>query len=127
MGDEGRAPRLRAMAEPPLTERDLHRYIAPVVGPDDERVFTDSGIEVERVYEAGDLAPGLGDEVQAMKAGLLEVAHIVVVNKGDRESADATASPNPPGRSTSTYAVSTASTAKALPRRSSQFFTSGRT
>lgn len=36
------------------------------------------------------VAPGLGDEVQAMKAGLLEVAHIVVVNKGDRESADTT-------------------------------------
>jgi LAO/AO transport system kinase len=31
------------------------------------------------------VAPGLGDEVQAMKSGLLEVAHIVVVNKGDRE------------------------------------------
>ncbi len=37
------------------------------------------------------VAPGLGDEVQAMKAGLLEVAHIVVVNKGDRDSADSTA------------------------------------
>lgn len=36
------------------------------------------------------VAPGLGDEVQAMKAGLLEVAHIVVVNKGDRVNADAT-------------------------------------
>ncbi len=36
------------------------------------------------------VAPGLGDEVQAMKAGLLEVTHIVVVNKGDRESADMT-------------------------------------
>ncbi|MBI3809700.1 MAG: methylmalonyl Co-A mutase-associated GTPase MeaB [Nitrospirae bacterium] len=34
------------------------------------------------------VAPGWGDEVQAMKAGLLEVAHIVVVNKGDREGAD---------------------------------------
>jgi LAO/AO transport system kinase len=34
------------------------------------------------------VAPGLGDEIQAMKAGLLEVAHIVVVNKGDREGAD---------------------------------------
>jgi len=34
------------------------------------------------------VVPGLGDEVQAMKAGLLEVAHIVVVNKGDREGAD---------------------------------------
>jgi len=36
------------------------------------------------------VAPGLGDEVQAMKAGLLEVAHIVVVNKGDHPGADAT-------------------------------------
>lgn len=36
------------------------------------------------------VAPGLGDEVQAMKAGLYEVAQIVVVNKGDRENADAT-------------------------------------
>lgn len=34
------------------------------------------------------VAPGLGDEIQAMKAGLLEIAHIVVVNKGDREGAD---------------------------------------
>jgi LAO/AO transport system kinase len=36
------------------------------------------------------VAPGLGDEVQAMKAGLLEVAHIVVVNKGDLAGADTT-------------------------------------
>ncbi|MBQ26747.1 MAG: methylmalonyl Co-A mutase-associated GTPase MeaB [Nitrospiraceae bacterium] len=36
------------------------------------------------------VAPGLGDEVQAMKAGLFEIAHIVVVNKGDREGADTT-------------------------------------
>jgi len=28
-------------------------------------------------------APGLGDEIQAIKAGLLEVADIIVVNKGD--------------------------------------------
>jgi LAO/AO transport system kinase len=34
------------------------------------------------------VAPGLGDEVQAMKAGLLEVAHIVVLNKGDLAGAD---------------------------------------
>jgi LAO/AO transport system kinase len=36
------------------------------------------------------VAPGLGDEVQAMKAGLLEVADIVVVNKSDLAGADAT-------------------------------------
>ena len=36
------------------------------------------------------VAPNLGDEVQAMKAGLLEVAHIIVVNKGDLPGADDT-------------------------------------
>jgi LAO/AO transport system kinase len=33
-------------------------------------------------------APEMGDEVQAIKAGLLEVADIVAVNKGDRPGAD---------------------------------------
>jgi LAO/AO transport system kinase len=36
------------------------------------------------------LNPGAGDAVQAAKAGLLEVADIVVVNKADREGADQT-------------------------------------
>ncbi|MEX1344715.1 MAG: methylmalonyl Co-A mutase-associated GTPase MeaB [Candidatus Limnocylindrales bacterium] len=33
-------------------------------------------------------APEMGDEIQAMKAGLLEVADLVVVNKSDRPGAD---------------------------------------
>src|SRR6185295_18283350 len=37
-------------------------------------------------------APEMGDEVQAIKAGLLEVADVVVVNKGDRPGAGRTAS-----------------------------------
>ncbi len=36
------------------------------------------------------LNPGAGDAVQAAKAGLLEVADIVVVNKADRDGADQT-------------------------------------
>ncbi len=36
--------------------------------------------------------PGWGDEVQAAKAGLLEIADIFVVNKADRPGADATVS-----------------------------------
>ncbi len=36
-------------------------------------------------------APEMGDEVQALKAGLLEVADLVVVNKSDRPGADRTA------------------------------------
>lgn len=34
------------------------------------------------------LAPGLGDDIQAMKAGLLEVADILIVNKADCPGAD---------------------------------------
>lgn len=34
------------------------------------------------------LAPGLGDDIQAMKAGLLEVADLLVVNKADLRGAD---------------------------------------
>jgi LAO/AO transport system kinase len=34
------------------------------------------------------MVPGLGDEVQAIKAGLLEVADLFAVNKADREGAD---------------------------------------
>lgn len=34
------------------------------------------------------LAPGLGDGVQAAKAGILEVADVIVVNKADRDGAD---------------------------------------
>lgn len=36
-------------------------------------------------------APGLGDEIQAVKAGILEIAHILVVNKADLPRADVTA------------------------------------
>jgi LAO/AO transport system kinase len=34
------------------------------------------------------LVPGLGDEVQALKAGLVEIADLFVVNKADREGSD---------------------------------------
>jgi LAO/AO transport system kinase len=36
-------------------------------------------------------APGLGDDIQAIKAGITEIADIFVVNKADREGADSTA------------------------------------
>jgi len=48
--------------------------------------------EVE-VVEIADLVlvvlpPGLGDDIQAIKAGILEIADIFVINKADREGAD---------------------------------------
>ncbi len=36
-------------------------------------------------------APGFGDDIQAIKAGILEIADILVVNKADRDGANATA------------------------------------
>src|ERR671918_2191467 len=37
--------------------------VAPVVGPDDPRRFTDSGIEIEPVYHGDDIAPGLEERL----------------------------------------------------------------
>ncbi|GAA2508145.1 methylmalonyl Co-A mutase-associated GTPase MeaB [Winogradskya humida] len=36
------------------------------------------------------LAPGMGDAIQAVKAGILEIADVFVINKADRPGADAT-------------------------------------
>ncbi|MFO0678886.1 MAG: methylmalonyl Co-A mutase-associated GTPase MeaB [Polyangiaceae bacterium] len=36
------------------------------------------------------MAPGMGDEVQAIKAGIMETADVFAVNKADRDGADAT-------------------------------------
>ncbi|MGH9443913.1 MAG: methylmalonyl Co-A mutase-associated GTPase MeaB [Thermoanaerobaculia bacterium] len=51
--------------------------------------------EVDIVRAADSIAvvvvPGLGDDVQALKAGILEIADLFVVNKADREGADRTA------------------------------------
>ena len=34
------------------------------------------------------LVPGMGDDIQALKAGILEIADLFVINKADREGAD---------------------------------------
>ena len=36
------------------------------------------------------VVPGLGDDIQAIKAGILEIADVFAVNKADREGADRT-------------------------------------
>ena len=49
-------------------------------------------IEVVRVVDTVALVtvPGLGDDIQAIKAGVLEIADVLVVNKADRPGADET-------------------------------------
>ncbi len=52
-----------------------------------------SETEIARVADLSVVvcAPGLGDELQAIKAGILEIADVLVVNKADRADADQTA------------------------------------
>jgi LAO/AO transport system kinase len=51
-------------------------------------------VDVMRVAETVIVVsvPGLGDDVQALKAGILEIADVHVVNKADRDGADRTQS-----------------------------------
>src|SRR5687768_11754174 len=42
-----------------MATRPEHRTIAPIVGPDDPRRFTDSGIDVEQLYDEDDLPEAL--------------------------------------------------------------------
>ena len=48
-----------------VTRREPKPTIAPVVGPDDPRRFTDSGIEVETVYGPDDVGPDLAERLGA--------------------------------------------------------------
>jgi LAO/AO transport system kinase len=47
-------------------------------------------VDISRVVDTSTviLIPGMGDEIQMMKAGILEVADIFVINKADRDGAD---------------------------------------
>jgi methylmalonyl-CoA mutase N-terminal domain/subunit len=56
-------PKAEENGSPSAIDEDDARYIAPLVGPDDERVFTDSGIEIEPIYEEGDVAAGLSERL----------------------------------------------------------------
>ena len=51
-----------------------------------------SEVEIIRVAQTVVVvhAPGLGDEIQAIKAGIMEIADVFVVNKADRDNANKT-------------------------------------
>src|SRR6201992_3945147 len=46
-----------------MATADENRTIAPIVGPDDPRHFTDSGIEIGQLYDEHDLPPDLGQRL----------------------------------------------------------------
>jgi methylmalonyl-CoA mutase, N-terminal domain len=52
-----------AKADPQGGGGDLSRTIAPLLGPDDRRVFTDSGIEIKPLYGEGDVGPDLRERL----------------------------------------------------------------
>jgi LAO/AO transport system kinase len=69
-----------------LDAAGFNRLLVETVGVGQAEVDIASTAHTTIVVEA----PGLGDEVQAIKAGVLEVADILAVNKADREGADKT-------------------------------------
>lgn len=69
-----------------LDAAGFERVIIETVGAGQSEVEIASTAHTTLVVEA----PGFGDEVQAIKAGLLEIADIFAVNKADREGADRT-------------------------------------
>lgn len=69
-----------------LDAAGFERVIIETVGVGQSEVEIASTAYTTIVIEA----PGLGDEVQAIKAGILEIADIFAVNKADREGADRT-------------------------------------
>jgi methylmalonyl-CoA mutase, N-terminal domain len=62
LADTVRSPD-RILGAPMATRPDQKPSIAPIVGPDDERRFTDSGIEVKVRYDAGDVEPNLEERL----------------------------------------------------------------
>ncbi len=69
-----------------LDAAGFDRIIIETVGVGQAEVAIASTAHTTLVIEA----PGLGDEVQAIKAGILEIADILAVNKADRPGADRT-------------------------------------
>ena len=60
------------------------RVLVETVGVGQDEVDVVKAVDVNAVV----CVPGLGDSVQAIKAGVLEIADLLVVNKADREGAD---------------------------------------
>jgi len=91
MASRGHAGGLAATSTAAATVLDAAGFdvvLLETVGTGQSEVEVAAAADTTVVLEA----PEMGDEVQAIKAGLLEVADIVVVNKGDRPGAQRTAS-----------------------------------
>ena len=72
----------RSCSTPPASDVVLIETVG--VGQDEVDIVRTADVSIVT------LVPGAGDEVQALKAGIMEIADIFVVNKADREGADRT-------------------------------------
>ena len=66
------------------TRRATTRVLIETVGVGQDEVEVSAPAHTTVVV----LVPGMGDDVQAIKAGIMEIADIFVINKADREGAD---------------------------------------
>ena len=85
-GSLGGLARATADAIAVLDAAGFDRILVETVGVGQAEVDIAGAAHTTIVVEA----PGLGDEVQAIKAGVLEIADLFAVNKADREGADHT-------------------------------------
>lgn len=69
-----------------LDAAGFHWVLVETVGVGQDEVEIVSTVDTVAVV----VVPGLGDDIQAMKAGVMEIADLFVLNKSDREGADRT-------------------------------------
>ena len=69
-----------------LDAMGYHRILIETVGVGQDEVEVMKAAHTTVVITV----PGLGDDIQAIKAGILEIADVLCVNKSDREGADRT-------------------------------------
>lgn len=85
-GSLGGLARATAAAIKVLDAAGYDKILVETVGAGQAEVDVASAAHTTLVIEA----PGMGDDVQAIKAGILEIADILVVNKADKPGADHT-------------------------------------
>src|SRR5690606_20286164 len=89
MANRGRLGGLARATDDAITLLDaagFDKIIVETVGAGQSEVEIANTAQTTVVIEV----PGMGDDIQAIKAGVLEIADLFVVNKADREGADAT-------------------------------------
>ena len=80
------SPAPRRASPPPWTRPGLDYVIFETVGVGQSELDIADAADTTVIV----LVPESGDSIQAMKAGLMEIGEIFVVNKADRDGADMT-------------------------------------